>query len=58
LTIGATYIPGLTGLGRSMDVMAAVPVVSALVGPVVGLAAAKAAIGHFTSVFANSLPEA
>ncbi|KIM36650.1 hypothetical protein M413DRAFT_286192 [Hebeloma cylindrosporum] len=48
LTIGATYIPGLAGLGRSMDAMAAVPVVSALVGPVVGLAAAKAAIGHFS----------
>ena len=38
-----------------MDAMAAVPVVSALVGPVVGLAAAKAAIGHFRLVFAGSL---
>jgi hypothetical protein len=41
-----------------MDAMAAVPVVSALVGPVVGLAAAKAAIGHFRSVSADNLPNA
>jgi acetyl-CoA carboxylase carboxyltransferase component len=31
-----------------MDAMAVVPVVSALLGPVVGLGAAKAALGHFT----------
>ncbi|KAJ3513153.1 hypothetical protein NLJ89_g3112 [Agrocybe chaxingu] len=48
LTLGATYIPTLAGLGRSMDAMGVVPVVSALLGPVVGLAAAKAAIGHFS----------
>ncbi|KAF8970404.1 propionyl-CoA carboxylase [Flammula alnicola] len=48
LSLGATYIPGLAGLGRSMDAMAVVPVVSALLGPVVGLAAAKTAIGHFS----------
>ncbi|KAF8906805.1 propionyl-CoA carboxylase [Gymnopilus junonius] len=47
LNIGATYIPGLAGLGRSMDAMAAVPVTSALLGPVVGLASAKAALSHF-----------
>ncbi|KAF5368210.1 hypothetical protein D9615_010530 [Tricholomella constricta] len=47
LTMGATYIPGLAGLGRSMDTMAVVPVASALLGPVVGLASAKAVIGHF-----------
>lgn len=47
LTLGATYIPGLAGLGKSMDAMAVVPVVSALLGPVVGLAAAKAVLGHF-----------
>ncbi|KAG6831428.1 hypothetical protein H0H92_010641 [Tricholoma furcatifolium] len=47
LTIGATYIPGMAGLGRSMDTMAVVPVVSALLGPVVGLAAAKAVTSHF-----------
>lgn len=41
-----------------MDAMVAIPVVSALVGPVVGLAAAKAAIGHFTSVFTDNLPDA
>ena len=41
-----------------MDAMAAVPVVSALVGPVVGLAAAKAAIGHFRSVLVDSLRSA
>ncbi|KAF9458934.1 propionyl-CoA carboxylase [Collybia nuda] len=48
LTLGATYIPGLAGLGKSMDAMAVVPVVSALLGPVVGLAAAKAVLGHFS----------
>lgn len=47
LTLGATYIPGMAGLGRSMDALAVVPVVSALLGPVVGLAAAKTVIGHF-----------
>ena len=46
--MGATYIPGLAGLGRSMDVMSVSPVASALLGPVVGLASAKAAISHFT----------
>lgn len=30
-----------------MDALAVVPVVSALLGPVVGLAAAKTAISHF-----------
>ncbi|KAF8156872.1 propionyl-CoA carboxylase [Crassisporium funariophilum] len=48
LTIGATYIPTLAGLGRSMDALNVVPVASALLGPVVGLAAAKAAISHFS----------
>ncbi|KAF8645587.1 hypothetical protein AX16_007721 [Volvariella volvacea WC 439] len=48
LTIGATYIPGLAGLGIGMDAMAVVPVVSALLGPVVGLAAAKTVISHFS----------
>ncbi|KAF8067701.1 propionyl-CoA carboxylase [Lyophyllum atratum] len=48
LTMGATYIPGMAGLGKSMDTMAVVPVVSALLGPVVGLAAAKAVTGHFS----------
>ncbi|KDR68331.1 hypothetical protein GALMADRAFT_256952 [Galerina marginata CBS 339.88] len=53
LTMGATYIPGLAGLGRSMDAMGAVPVASALLGPVVGLAAAKAAISHFSVMVKN-----
>lgn len=30
-----------------MDALAVIPVASALLGPVVGLAAAKAALGHF-----------
>jgi len=49
--MGATYVPGLAGLGRSMDAMSIVPVASALLGPVVGLAAAKAALSHFRFVF-------
>uniref|UniRef100_A0A8H8CFJ3 CoA carboxyltransferase C-terminal domain-containing protein n=1 Tax=Psilocybe cubensis TaxID=181762 RepID=A0A8H8CFJ3_PSICU len=48
LTMGATYIPSLPGMSRSIDVLGAVPVVSALLGPVVGLAAAKAALSHFS----------
>ncbi|KAF8639467.1 hypothetical protein AX17_001487 [Amanita inopinata Kibby_2008] len=48
LSHGATYIPPLAGLGQSMDAMAVVPIVSALLGPVVGLAAAKAALSHFS----------
>ncbi|PFH47951.1 hypothetical protein AMATHDRAFT_150901 [Amanita thiersii Skay4041] len=48
LALGATYIPGLAGLGQSMDALAVVPVASALLGPVVGLAAAKAALSHFS----------
>ncbi len=47
LTLGATYIPPLAGLGQSMTAMATVPVASALLGPVVGLASAKAVISHF-----------
>lgn len=47
LSLGATYIPGLAGLGQSMDALAVIPVASALLGPVVGLAAAKATLGHF-----------
>jgi acetyl-CoA carboxylase carboxyltransferase component len=46
--MGATYIPGLAGLGQSIDAMAVVPVTSALLGPVVGLAAAKTTLGHFS----------
>ncbi|ESK82747.1 propionyl- carboxylase [Moniliophthora roreri MCA 2997] len=48
LTTGSTYIPTLAGLGQSLDAMAVVPVASALLGPVVGLAAAKAVTSHFS----------
>ncbi|KIJ63181.1 hypothetical protein HYDPIDRAFT_176205 [Hydnomerulius pinastri MD-312] len=48
LATGATYVPPLAGLGQSMDALAVVPVVSALLGPVVGLGAAKAATSHFS----------
>ena len=47
LTMGATYIPSLAGLGQSMEAMATVPIASALLGPVVGLASAKAVTSHF-----------
>ncbi len=47
LSAGRTYIPPLAGLGQSMTAMTVVPVVSALLGPVVGLASAKAVISHF-----------
>ncbi|KAK7038905.1 hypothetical protein VNI00_010539 [Paramarasmius palmivorus] len=48
LSSGSTYIPTLAGLGQSLDAMAVVPVTSALLGPVVGLAAAKAVTSHFS----------
>ena len=48
LSSGSTYIPLLAGLGQSLDAMAVVPVASALLGPVVGLAAAKAVTSHFS----------
>ncbi|EIW74330.1 propionyl-CoA carboxylase [Coniophora puteana RWD-64-598 SS2] len=48
LTMGATYIPLLPGLNQSMYALSTVPVASALLGPVVGLAAAKAAMSHFS----------
>ncbi|KAI0634843.1 propionyl-CoA carboxylase [Trametes polyzona] len=48
LTMGATYIPPLAGLGQSMTAMAVIPVVSALLGPVVGLGSAKAVTSHFS----------
>ena len=50
LSMGATYIPSLAGLRQSVDAMAVIPVTSALLGPVVGLAAAKAVIGHFSVI--------
>ncbi|KAH6909413.1 propionyl-CoA carboxylase [Coprinopsis sp. MPI-PUGE-AT-0042] len=48
LKTGATYIPNMSALGRSIDARSIVPVASALLGPVVGLAAAKACLGHFS----------
>ncbi|KAL0572647.1 hypothetical protein V5O48_009305 [Marasmius crinis-equi] len=48
LSSGSTYIPTLAGLGQSLDTLAVVPVASALLGPVVGLAAAKAVTSHFS----------
>lgn len=45
--MGATYIPALAGLAQSMDALATIPIASALLGPVVGLAAAKAVTSHF-----------
>ncbi|RPD57011.1 propionyl-CoA carboxylase [Lentinus tigrinus ALCF2SS1-7] len=48
LTIGRTYIPHLAGMGRSMTAMTEIPVASALLGPVVGLASAKAVVSHFS----------
>lgn len=50
LSAGFTYIPPLAGLGQSMDAMAVVPVASALLGPTVGLASAKAVTSHFRYV--------
>ncbi|TCD62688.1 hypothetical protein EIP91_006547 [Steccherinum ochraceum] len=53
LTMGATYIPALAGLAQSMDALATVPIASALLGPVVGLAAAKAVASHFSVMVRN-----
>ncbi|THH30561.1 hypothetical protein EUX98_g3627 [Antrodiella citrinella] len=48
LKLGATYIPALAGLAQSMEALAKIPIASALLGPVVGLAAAKAVTSHFS----------
>lgn len=48
LSMGATYIPAMGILSNSIDALSVIPVVSTLLGPVVGLAAAKAAISHFS----------
>ncbi|KAG2003540.1 propionyl-CoA carboxylase [Coprinopsis cinerea AmutBmut pab1-1] len=48
LTMGATYIPQMNILSRTIEALSVVPVVSALLGPVVGLASAKACLGHFS----------
>jgi hypothetical protein len=37
----------MSALGRSIDARSIIPVASALLGPVVGLAAAKSCLGHF-----------
>ena len=47
LQMGATYIPAMGALTNSIEALSFVPVASALLGPVVGLAAAKAATSHF-----------
>ncbi len=56
LKMGAIYIPTLGGTGNSMDTMAVVPVASALLGPVVGLASAKAVLSHFRYEPTQNLP--
>ncbi|RXW22220.1 hypothetical protein EST38_g3635 [Candolleomyces aberdarensis] len=48
LSMGSTYIPQMNILSNSIEALSVIPVVSALLGPVVGLAAAKAAISHFS----------
>lgn len=57
LSMGATYIPAMGILSNSIDALSVIPVVSTLLGPVVGLAAAKAAISHF-SVMVKDLSQA
>lgn len=47
LQMGATYIPAMGILTNCIEALSFVPVASALLGPVVGLAAAKAATSHF-----------
>ncbi|KAJ2915848.1 hypothetical protein MD484_g4573, partial [Candolleomyces efflorescens] len=48
LSMGSTYIPQMNILSNSIEALSVIPVASALLGPVVGLAAAKAAISHFS----------
>jgi hypothetical protein len=45
--MGSTYIPQMNILSNRIEALSVIPVASALLGPVVGLAAAKAAISHF-----------
>ncbi len=52
--IGRTYVPGSGGWGAMATLMAKVPVVSAVVGSVAGLPAAKAAAAHWTIMVKDS----
>ncbi|TFK91647.1 propionyl-CoA carboxylase [Polyporus arcularius HHB13444] len=45
LTIGRTYIPHMAGMGQGLTAMTVIPVE---LGPVVGLASAKAVVSHFS----------
>ncbi|KAI0698037.1 propionyl-CoA carboxylase [Cerioporus squamosus] len=48
LSIGRTYIPHMAGMDKGLIAMTVIPVASALLGPVVGLASAKAVVSHFS----------
>lgn len=43
-----TYVPMLLGMEHQVPMLSEIPVISALLGPVVGLAAARAVLTHFS----------
>eukprot|EP01127_Copromyxa_protea_P010995 TRINITY_DN2733_c1_g1_i1.p1 TRINITY_DN2733_c1_g1~~TRINITY_DN2733_c1_g1_i1.p1 ORF type:complete len:392 (+),score=68.38 TRINITY_DN2733_c1_g1_i1:83-1258(+) len=50
LELGATYVPFLPGFSDAIPALRQIPVVSAVLGPVVGLGAARAQISHFSVI--------
>jgi acetyl-CoA carboxylase carboxyltransferase component len=54
LEMGATYVPPLLGAAGMVAMLGEVPVAAALLGPVVGFAAARATLTHFSVMVRGS----
>lgn len=50
LDLGATYVPFLPGFEHVVAILRQVPVVTAILGPVVGLGAARSQAAHFSVI--------
>lgn len=50
LELGATYVPFLPGFSDAIAILSQVPVAAAILGPVVGLGAARSQVSHFSVV--------
>lgn len=50
LDLGATYVPFLPGFNDVVGIVREVPVATAILGPVVGLGAARSQVTHFSVI--------
>jgi hypothetical protein len=50
LELGATYVPFLPGFSDAIALLKQVPVAAAILGPVVGLGAARSQVSHFSVI--------